>query len=142
MKLLSIFAVCALLFACGNTDKIPTVKDSETVKAQLGDTTIDSDAITILGTSLEGNILSIEVEYSGGCEKHWFDLIGSFAIIKTLPAKRTVKLIHNASNDACRQLITQTLKFDVSALAITETSGSEIILLLEGQKGEISYVYP
>jgi hypothetical protein len=142
MKILSIFALCTLLFACGNTDKILPVEEEKIVQAQLGDATVDSDPITITAANVEGNVLSIDVEYSGGCEKHWFDLTGSFALMKSLPPKRTVKLIHNANSDACRQLIKKTLTFDISTFAITQTAGSEIILLLDGYKGEISYVYP
>ena len=62
--------------------------------------------------------------------------------MKSLPPKRTVALIHNSNGDSCRELISETIKFDIRALAVTETSGSEITLLLEGYKEPIQYVYP
>lgn len=142
MKFLSILAVSALLFACNNTKEVLDLNPINVKKAQIGDVTQESAATTITAVNLEGNILSLDVEYSGGCEDHTFDFIGSAMVMKSLPAKRPVKLVHNSNNDTCRELVSETIKFDIRALAITETSGSEIILLLDGVKEPISYVYP
>ena len=142
MKLLSILAVSALLFACNNTREVLDVDPINVKKAQIGDVTQESAQTTITSVNLEGNILSLDIEYSGGCQDHSFEFIGSAAVMKSLPAKRAVKLVHDSNGDTCRELVSETIKFDIRALAVTETTGSEIILLLDGVKEPISYVYP
>ena len=142
MKLFSILAVSALLFACNNTKEVLDVDPINVKKAQIGDVTQESAQTTISSVKLEGNILSLDIEYSGGCKDHSFEFVGSAAIMKSLPPKRAVKLVHNSNGDTCRELISETIKFDIRALAVTETTGSEITLLLDGVKESISYVYP
>jgi len=145
MKILSAFAICTLLFACANSRKannnIEETKQ-EPIAAQLGDVTADSDPLTIKSASIDGNIITIDVEFSGGCEEHWVDLVGSFAVMKSLPPKRSIKLMHTANGDACRKVINETLVFDISALASSQTPGSVITLILDGFKGELTYTYP
>jgi hypothetical protein len=142
MKLLSILAMATLLFSCNNTKEVLDIDPIDVKKAQIGDVPHESAQTTITSVKLEGNILTLDVEYSGGCEDHSFEFIGSAAIMKSLPPKRAVQLVHNSNGDSCRELISETIKFDIRALAVTETSGSEIILLLDGVKEPIKYVYP
>jgi hypothetical protein len=142
MKLLSILAVLSLLFACNNTKEVLDIDPINVKKAQIGDLTQESAQTTITSVNLEENILSLDIEYSGGCKDHSFEFIGSAAVMKSFPAKRAVKLVHDSNGDTCRELVSETIKFDIRALADTETTGSEIILLLDGVKEPISYVYP
>jgi len=142
MKLFSILAVSALLFACNNTKEVLDIEPIGVKKAKIGDVMQESAQTTISGVRLDGNILSLDVEYSGGCQNHSFEFVGSPAIMKSMPAKRSVKLVHDSNGETCRELLSETIKFDISTLAVTETSGSEIILLLDGVKDPIKYVYP
>ncbi|PHR36692.1 MAG: hypothetical protein COA38_01310 [Fluviicola sp.] len=142
MKLFSILAVSILLFACNNTKEVLDIDPVEVKKAQIGDVMQESAPITVTAATLDGNILSLEIEYSGGCKDHTYELIGSEAIMKSLPAKRAIKLVHNSNDDTCRELISETIKFNIRAFSVTETKGSEIVLLLDGYKQSISYVYP
>jgi len=95
MKIVSILAVAALLFACNTTKEVLDVDPIDVKMAQIGDVNQESAQTTITGVSLEGNILSLDVEYSGGCKDHSFELVGSAMIMKSMPPKRTVKLVHN-----------------------------------------------
>lgn len=142
MKLFSIIALSSILFACNTTKEVLDIDPIEVQQAQLGDLGQESDPITITSVKLEGNILSLGVEYSGGCKDHTYDLIGSEAVMKSLPAKRSVKLIHHSNDDSCRELVSETLKFDVRAFAMSQTTGSEIVLILDGLKETVLYVYP
>ena len=142
MKLFSILAVSIVLFACNNTKEVLDIDPIDVKKAQIGNLDQKSAPITVSAATLDGNILSLEVEYSGGCKDHTYELLGSAAVMKSLPAKRTIKLIHNSNDDSCRELISEVIKFDIRALAMKQTTGSEIILLLDGYKQSISYVYP
>jgi hypothetical protein len=109
-------------------------------KAVLGDINEVGDSINILNASVEGNNLIIEVSYSGGCETHEFKLIGSPMIAKSLPPIRSIVLVHLGKGDACRQLITEKLSFDIRDFAYT-VSESEIYLNLKGFEKRILYKF-
>lgn len=101
----------------------------------------ESDPIEIISSEIAGNTLFLEVNYSGGCALHEFDFIGDPAIMKSNPPKRNVMLEHKANNDSCEELVAQKIEVDLTELAITETPGSEIILLLKGYKSPLKYIY-
>ena len=111
------------------------------LKATIGDIETPSDLIQITGVTISGNIMSIDVNYSGGCEEHNFQLIGSENIAKSLPPIRSVKLVHNANGDACRKLEERTLVFDISDLTYKQEAGSVIYLTLDGWKDRIEYTF-
>lgn len=142
MKLVSILAVSVLLFACNNTKEVLEIDPINVKSAQIGDVTQESAETTITSAILEGNVLTLEVEYSGGCKDHTFELIGSAAVMKSMPPKRPIKLVHNSNEDSCRELVSETIKFELESLAYSKESGSEIVLLLDGYKESISYIYP
>lgn len=96
----------------------------------------NSASCSILKVGLEGNILTIDVEYSGGCEEHTFKLVGVEMIMKSLPPQRGVMLWHDNKDDSCRSIVNEQLKFDISALAY---EGGEIMLNLDGWATPISY---
>ena len=97
----------------------------------------DNANTEIVSASITGSVISIEVNYSGGCEEHEFILLGSKLIAKSLPPKRGITLHHNSNGDSCRELKNEVLKFDISEFAYTP--GEEIILNLEGYKTPLSY---
>lgn len=109
-------------------------------KAVLGDINEVGDSINILNASIEGINLTLEVSYSGGCETHEFKLIGSPMIAKSLPPIRSIVLVHLGKGDACRQLITEKLSFDIRDFAYT-VSESEIYLNLKGFEKRILYKF-
>ncbi|MBL7898677.1 MAG: hypothetical protein JNJ99_09095 [Crocinitomicaceae bacterium] len=96
----------------------------------------DNADFTITAVGVEGNIMTIDVQYSGGCQKHEFTLIGMKAIQKSLPPKRGVILFHNSNGDNCRSIVEEKLQFDISVLAY---EGGEIILNLDTWATPISY---
>lgn len=69
--------------------------------------------------SIEGNILSIEVSYRGGCGQHNFELYSNGLLKKSLPPQIDVYLEHQKENETCSEDIKQTLKFDIAALKNT-----------------------
>lgn len=144
MKILALLPMLTILFSCGIFKKNTTEEVADRIaprEATLVKEIPDSDPISISNVQVNGNTLQLNVSYSGGCEEHQFDLYGNFAVMKSMPPKRAIKLVHNANGDNCRELIEKTLKFDISEFAITQTSGSEIILLLDGYKLPINYKY-
>ncbi len=107
-------------------------------KAELGDINQVSDSIHILSATISGNTINIEVSYSGGCQLHNFQLIGSPMIAKSLPPIRSVVLVHQANNDMCKKQIIETLSFDIREFAYTQND-SEILLSINGYDNKILY---
>lgn len=98
------------------------------------------DNYTVLGTSVNGDVVSIVVQYGGGCETHQFDLFADPRIMKSMPPQQNIVLKHNANGDNCRALITDTVHFDLKPIRIGE-KGS-IVLRLYGTEERITYSYP
>ncbi|NRA13246.1 MAG: hypothetical protein HRT57_14970 [Crocinitomicaceae bacterium] len=110
------------------------------VKGTIGDVSSKkSDAYEILSARVEGNNLYLEISYTGGCAHHRFECIGSEAISKSLPPQRSIKLIHNDDNDSCESLVKQTIKVDIQPFALSAAGRSNIVLFLEGFRGELNY---
>jgi hypothetical protein len=102
----------------------------------------ETDPIEIDTAFINGNILYLSVHYSGGCKYHRFEFIGNPAIMKSMPPKRSAKLIHMDDNDDCESIVNEQIEVDIRELSVTETTGSEIILLLENYQYPIHYIYP
>jgi hypothetical protein len=145
MKLytLSLFAIIALFVSCTIAKELePDVDQPEETNVLEGEVvtnmrTFGSDPIGIINAIIDKNLLKIEVKYSGGCKKHEFALRGHKMISKSMPPQRGIKLFHQADNDDCRELIEETIIFDISAFAFGD---GEITLRLEGWDIPLSYI--
>lgn len=141
----------ALISACHkkalvrSSKKKDTVVVASNVASEIKNMIIDPE-YTILNTGtayiidsakVNGDILSIFVNYSGGCKTHSFDLYSNGAYGKSLPPQISVSLKHNGNEDACRQLITQELKFNISKL---KYQGQNTVIVDLGNKHRIYYV--
>jgi len=135
------------MFSCGNSKEVVDANDiveekSVELVAKKGILTNqwgeynNSAYYKILNVTLTGNIMSIAISYNGGCGNHDFDLVGSAFIQKSLPPKRGIRLFHNANDDNCRELMTETLNFDITDFAY---GNGEIILNLEHYNESITY---
>lgn len=104
------------------------------------------DPYKIINIGLEGDILEINVSYSGGCEEHEFSLIGDSSFKKSLPVQIEVVLSHNDNDDPCDGIYTEELAFDLSPLkekwqeAYQKNSGT-IIVWLEGLAESFPYEF-
>lgn len=145
MKNIVIF--CLLLATVGcktqkNLQKSQMDTNTKTMlTAVIGKINAPSDPVTIKSVRMEGNKLILTVQYSGGCENHSFQCIGSPVIAKSLPPIRSIQLVHTANGDACKKLIEQTLEIDISALAYKQEAESKIFLNLEGWAEQIAYIF-
>ena len=150
MKLLAIIFVSATLFSCATTkNTTATVDSTETpskperniqLKSSIGEFT-DSEPFTIHSVRREGNLLFVDVSFTGGCGVHNFKMIGNQAIMKSMPAKRSVMIAHKVPREECKDVVKKTLEIDISALAMAQTPGSEIVLILKDWDKEISYIF-
>ena len=66
--------------------------------------------------SITGDVLTLNVSYSGGCESHDFTLITSGVFLESNPVQLQAVLAHDANGDSCEAWVTETYHFNVSAL--------------------------
>lgn len=130
MKYLIIPFAALTLFACKNkadmqTSEVAVVTEEQTADAAEVKPIIidpdyrmkeDQDPFNISATKIEGDILTIIVSYSGGCEDHVFDLYTNKKYMKSMPPQLNLILEHDGNGDACRAMISQDLKFDISEI--------------------------
>ena len=111
------------------------------IKEVIIDNTIDltnSGAMyTIDSAHIMGDVLSVFVNYSGGCKEHTWDAYSNGMFAKSLPPKIYVQLKHINNDDMCRQLINEELKFNITKLKNASTKSVKVIV---GEK-ELSYLY-
>ena len=75
-----------------------------------------SDPYAVLGLSLSGDCLEIDVEYSGGCLVHGWCLFWNGALTGSTPPQALLYLWHDDKNDPCDAIVQETLRYDVSGL--------------------------
>jgi hypothetical protein len=142
-----LFLGLAIFISCGNKKKIVEQEEVQEVKvmqenkgrapskitARIGDVSkeMKSDAFSILDIHIDGNLLHLTVEYSGGCGEHSFEVIGSEMIMKSLPAQRPVVIVHSNGGDYCKALITEEMTVDISEFAYKKEAGNEIVLIFK-----------
>lgn len=74
------------------------------------------DSYTLNSASREGNIISLEVSYSGGCKNHKFELIWDGKVYVQDPSHVNFMLIHDADGDQCEAWLTKTFKINLEQL--------------------------
>ncbi len=150
MKHISFLVIVILFSACknsGNSTSNESNTKSEKAK-EVSEIVIDKSRgpaaapdFSVLKWSAEGDVLEVIVRYSGGCGKHSFNAYFSGAWMKSLPAKAVIELEHlNHDNDACRSLIKDTLRFNLSP--IKYPGAKEVVVKWAGDPmTETSYRY-
>ena len=96
----------------------------------------ENDSYSIVNAFIDGDILNIDVTYSGGCKTHNFELIGSNMVAKSLPPQRNVLLVHHANGDDCRELMGERLKFNIQNLTF---EGKDVMLRISNYDKEVLY---
>lgn len=144
-----LFSVSALLLLSCGTKKISgdgtgqtiEMKPEKKLEATLGKAEMNSHPVTISNAVIEGNKLILNVSYPGGCQEHFFKLVGSEMVAKSMPPQRGVRLVHTGEQDLCKALILKKLEFDISNLAYKKERGDVIMLNLEGWNEPLKYTF-
>jgi len=108
----------------------PTVQ--ELVVSKQYEWTDKSDPFSLVSVRIDGDTLFAEVSYSGGCRDHAFKLSTTGAWMKSLPPQMEVWLEHNANEDNCRAVLTETLKFDIRKARYQ--ASEEVVIILNGDR--------
>ncbi|MEI6489451.1 MAG: hypothetical protein WCP52_10840 [Bacteroidota bacterium] len=143
MKIHFVLLLGISLFAChqkeitktDNNKPISNASTGDETKAVVIDASMDVSSTgamyTIDSMKITGNILSIMVNYSGGCKTHEWELISNGLFEKSLPPKVAVCLKHKNNGDACRELVTKELKFNIAKL---KSPNSKTVIVKIGDK--------
>lgn len=70
----------------------------------------------IKNAEINGDILTLNITYSGGCEPHNFELMFNGMFMKSLPRKAGLYLKHESNGDICKKLILLELKYNLSSI--------------------------
>jgi hypothetical protein len=148
MKNITILFFVLMLFACKNhreiqknTSAITTENTMKTIGTLSNDTTL-SDPFEIQEATITGNKLLLKISYAGGCQEHSFQLVGAPQISKSLPPIRSIRLIHDGNQDACKAKIIKDIEIDISELCYKNETNSSIYLQLQGWKENLLYIKP
>ena len=92
----------------------------------------NSDLFTINSVNIDDEklIMLIDVTYSGGCEKHDFEMLWPEVITMVYPPNFSVILNHNSNGDMCEANLTEVLEinFKESPLGFDEQSIRDMIV--------------
>lgn len=135
-RIFYILTATALLLAAGcKTETVVDVKNDSTVDSP----EFVSTTFRFKNVKIEGDTLFANVEYSGGCGDHKFEMEQNGFLMKSLPPKQPVKIIHLSTVDHCRSMINENLKFDISSFRGTPHGST--VLLLKNWTSDIIYSY-
>ncbi len=85
---------------------------------------------------INGDILSVFVNYSGGCKEHSFEIYSNGMYAKSLPPQLSLCLRHSSNDDSCREIINQELKFNMVKM---KYPGKNTVILKLGAKQRVTY---
>jgi hypothetical protein len=97
-------------------------------------------AFTVNSHTIKGDILTLNISYSGGCQEHVFKGYFTGMFMKSMPPKANLLIEHNSNEDACREMITKDISFNVSAMRYG-TKGPLMIQIAGYANNPIEYKY-
>ena len=96
---------------------------------------IDPFSIGEMRVDEQEDIVIFEVTYGGGCGEHQFQLYSTEGVLYSNPPGCIVYLSHNANNDYCEALVTETISF--SLRPFHNKTYEALFLHIHGFNGEI-----
>lgn len=144
-KLIILLAIVNIFATCSGKKK--TAKNDSTKYAEVKDVIVDlnfnapdSNAVfSIEDMKIDGDILQLEVSYSGGCKDHEFKAYFNGMYIKTNPMKAKVFIVHHTNGDNCRALIKQTLRYNLKP--VRSGDKGKLIIMLNNTDKTLTYEY-
>lgn len=95
--------------------------------------------VSIIAAEIEGDLLTLTLNYHGGKGMHAFDLYFNGIIMKSMPPQVNLFLKHTHTQENCEKLITDTVSFDIKKLQMGETG--TVIIRLPGFNERLEYSY-
>jgi hypothetical protein len=122
MKELTGLLIIILLSFCACSDTVVNEPGGDNLIKELrliddlNSSLIFKSEARILNVRLEKDILTIRVNYSGGCRKHILELYSNKTLKESNPPQIDMRLSHDAQNDFCDMLVTDTLRVNLQPL--------------------------
>jgi hypothetical protein len=130
----------SLLLTLGcKTETVVDVAVDSNVDVNVDSTEFVSSTFTFKDVKIMGDTLIANVQYGGGCGHHKFEIKENGFLMKSLPPKQPLQIIHFSTVDPCRALINVDLKFDISSFR--GTPHGTTVLRLENWTPDIIYSY-
>ena len=95
--------------------------------------------VSINAAEIEGDVLTLTLNYHGGKGMHSFDLYFNGIIMKSMPPQVNLFLKHTHTQENCEKLITETVSFDIKKLQMGDTG--TVIIRLPGFNERLEYTY-
>lgn len=142
--LITLISGISLLLSCGSSrpckdDPKSWIQNTIDIEATINkynpDNALQIDTAYIEGNQLIAKVIGYNCEDNGT-----FKCIGDPAIMKSEPPKRMLQ-IEQSIRTNCSQSTSYWVKIDITELAVTEETGSEITLLLRNYSTPLKYIY-
>jgi hypothetical protein len=99
-----------------------------------------NDAFEAKKVRISGDTLFVDAEYSGGCKDHVFTARHNGNYMKSMPPQLNLYIDHQANADGCRELIRETIAFDLKNCKVGKT-GTVILLINADRSTKVTYTY-
>lgn len=144
MKYLTLFLIIIVLpvFSSCKTKKVNRQNSSETLKELIVEKEFqfaEVKTVSITAAEIEGDMLTLSLNYHGGKGIHSFDLYFDGIIMKSMPPQVNLFLKHTHTQENCEKLITETVSFDIKKLQMGKTG--TVIIRLPGFNERLEYKY-
>ncbi len=106
-----------------------------------------SDEYALNSAIIDGDILKVNLSYSGGCETHQFTLVASNTFLESFPVQLHVYIAHNANGDTCEAYPTEDYHFDLTSIksmyqeAYRQEAGTIILRLKDAPNVDLVYEF-
>lgn len=134
MRFLILLSVLSVGFgACKNTEPLVGKAKKEQPTSNVKDIIIDANRqpvkpdFRVLEMTNANDVLTIVVQYGGGCAEHDFNAYFSGGWAKSMPPQAAISLEHlNPDNDRCRSIVRDTFQFNLQPLQYA--GGKEVVV--------------
>jgi len=110
--------ISTVIYPCSPEGKPDNTSEFlDTGKLELCEVT-HNDAYTVAEFSVQDDVLTVFVSYSGGCETHSWELCWDGSIAESMPQQVWFELGHEANNDTCEAMVSEEIAFDISSLEV------------------------
>ena len=135
------YVLAGLILAMSSCNHAPTVVASNSSEAErVYEKEWEEAPFTLISAHIQGDSLIAVVSYSGGCSEHKLSLASRGPMLKSLPPKQLLRVLHQSPGDPCRSIIQDTL---ISPLtSFRGTPRGTTVLVLEGWSENLFYSYP
>ena len=119
LRCLTLLAAAAFLVAgCRGTtaDRGPAADPALPVPVVFGSAALRTDSFDLNAAAVSGNILTVNVSFSGGCRYHVFVLTAAGAFRESDPVQLPMVLTHDDNGDTCQAYPTEDRRFDLTPI--------------------------